>query len=184
MSRRMSRKLSEAGEFRESMGRHLSWAPHASDHQLRAILHDIISSMAAASGRELRWLETGSTHHSLASALRRRLSRPAIGRVELRAGARQPSEHEVEPQARVRDRVSVRVRLRVRVMVGVRARVRVRVRVTSAHRTRSQAYAETIIDIWPTTVKEAHGSIVKQAHEADMTIFANPKPKPEPEPEP
>ena len=71
---RMSRKLSETGEFRESMGRHLSWAPHASDHQLRAILHDIISAMATASGRKLRWLEKKDTgHRSSVSVLWRRL---------------------------------------------------------------------------------------------------------------
>ena len=127
LERRMSRKLSLAGEFREGMGRHLSWAPHASDHQLRAILHDTISAMATASGRKLRWLETDRKHHfSVAhsvSALSRRLSNLSSGRVELRAGARKPSERDAEPQARVRDRVSVRVKLRVRVTVGIRARV-------------------------------------------------------------
>ena len=61
-SRRLSRVLSEAGECRENMGRHLLWAPHASDHQLSANLHDIITAIAAASGRKLRWLDKGDDH--------------------------------------------------------------------------------------------------------------------------
>lgn len=106
-SRRLSRVLSEAGECRESMGRHLLWAPHASDHQLSANLHDIITAIAAASGRKLRWLEKDTGHRSSVSVLWRRLSRVG-GRIGLRPSAPRASAHDAQSQAHAETIIDIR----------------------------------------------------------------------------